>query len=78
MANRFQDLFLVESRKIAYDEEDQISSSFTHIKNLTSVTSSKYNELNGQATLSEWTKSVKFSIPNQLAHGKRQAKSTMD
>ncbi|GFT75097.1 uncharacterized protein TNCV_2244711 [Trichonephila clavipes] len=29
-----------------------------HIKNLISLTSSKYNELNGQAMLSEWTKTV--------------------
>ncbi|GFV10737.1 uncharacterized protein TNCV_1755751 [Trichonephila clavipes] len=42
--------------KMACGEEDQISSSITLIKNLTSLTSSKYNELNGQATLSEWTK----------------------
>ncbi|GFT29002.1 hypothetical protein TNCV_3586541 [Trichonephila clavipes] len=29
-------------------EENQISSSINHIKNLTFLTSSKYNELNGQ------------------------------
>ncbi|GFV73199.1 hypothetical protein TNCV_2374711 [Trichonephila clavipes] len=37
-------------------EEDQILSSINHIKNLTLFTSSKYNELNGQVTLSERTK----------------------
>ncbi|GFW60664.1 hypothetical protein TNCV_570101 [Trichonephila clavipes] len=39
-------------------EEAQISSSINHIKNLTSLTSSKYNELNGQITLSEWKKTA--------------------
>ncbi|GFX16836.1 hypothetical protein TNCV_2518141 [Trichonephila clavipes] len=48
--------------------EDQISSSINHTKNLTLLTSSKYNELNGQVMLSEWTKirSTKKSL-NQLA-----------
>ncbi|GFT98778.1 hypothetical protein TNCV_3792191 [Trichonephila clavipes] len=57
-----------------YGKEDQISSSISHIKNLTSLTSSKYNELNGQLTLSEWTKIAPLkmsSMPNQLAHEKR-------
>ncbi|GFV78427.1 protein serrate [Trichonephila clavipes] len=39
-------------------EEDQISSCIAHIKNLISLTSSQYNELNGYATLSEWTKTA--------------------
>ncbi|GFY33617.1 hypothetical protein TNCV_4593291 [Trichonephila clavipes] len=37
-------------------------------------TSSKYNELNGQVTLLEWTKTAllkKSSMPNQLAHEER-------
>ncbi|GFV92567.1 hypothetical protein TNCV_1374181 [Trichonephila clavipes] len=41
-----------------YSEEDQISSSINYIKNLTLLPSSKCNELNGQVTLSEWTKTV--------------------
>ncbi|GFU97997.1 hypothetical protein TNCV_232741 [Trichonephila clavipes] len=43
---------------------------------LTKLTSSKCNELNGQATLSEWTKTTslkKSAISNQLAHKKSQA-----
>ncbi|GFV40435.1 uncharacterized protein LOC103524116 [Trichonephila clavipes] len=50
-----------------HEEKDQISSSITHIKNLTSFTSSKYNELNEQATLSECAKTAplkKYSMPN--------------
>ncbi|GFT43480.1 hypothetical protein TNCV_815251 [Trichonephila clavipes] len=39
--------------KMEHSEEDQIQSSIDHIKNLTLLTSSKYNELNGQVTLSE-------------------------
>ncbi|GFW50239.1 hypothetical protein TNCV_4696571 [Trichonephila clavipes] len=38
------------------------------------VNSSKYNELNGQVILSEWTKTAPLkmsSIPNQLAHDER-------
>ncbi|GFX63518.1 hypothetical protein TNCV_105251 [Trichonephila clavipes] len=38
--------------------EDHISSPISHVKNLTSLTSSKYNELNGQVTFSEWTKTA--------------------
>ncbi|GFY07802.1 hypothetical protein TNCV_4287381 [Trichonephila clavipes] len=34
-------------------KEDQILTYITHIKNMTLLTSSKYNELNGQVTLSE-------------------------
>ncbi|GFW89367.1 hypothetical protein TNCV_3966571 [Trichonephila clavipes] len=59
--------------KMKRGEEDQISSSITHIKNMTSLTS-KYNELNGQITLSEWTNTTplkKSLMPNQLAHGKK-------
>ncbi|GFV83088.1 hypothetical protein TNCV_2802141 [Trichonephila clavipes] len=55
-------------------EEDDISSPINHMKNLTSFTLSKYNELNGQVTLSEWTKIAplkKSSMPNQLAHEER-------
>ncbi|GFU24361.1 uncharacterized protein TNCV_942531 [Trichonephila clavipes] len=37
-------------------EEDQISSSINRKKDLTALTLSIYNELNGQVTLSEWTK----------------------
>ncbi|GFS56291.1 hypothetical protein TNCV_2769531 [Trichonephila clavipes] len=43
---------------MAFGLEGQISSSVIHTKNLISLTSSKYNELNGQATLSEWTKTA--------------------
>ncbi|GFW46497.1 hypothetical protein TNCV_4811841 [Trichonephila clavipes] len=67
-------IFLEEFRKMERDEEDQILSSINHIKDLTFSTSSKYNELNGQATLSEWTKTAplkKSSMPNQLAHEER-------
>ncbi|GFU19559.1 hypothetical protein TNCV_21331 [Trichonephila clavipes] len=39
-------------------KEDKISSSIKHIKNLTSLTSSKYKELNGQVTFPEWTKTA--------------------
>ncbi|GFW31266.1 hypothetical protein TNCV_2578471 [Trichonephila clavipes] len=42
-----------ENQKMEHGEEDQIQSSINHIKNLTLLTSSKYNELNGQVTLSE-------------------------
>ncbi|GFW01330.1 hypothetical protein TNCV_5029831 [Trichonephila clavipes] len=55
-------------------EEDQIKNSINHIMNLKLLTSSKCNELNGQAPLSEWTKTAplkKSSIPNQLAHEER-------
>ncbi|GFX53406.1 hypothetical protein TNCV_2946451 [Trichonephila clavipes] len=55
-------------------EEDQISSSINHVKNLTSLTSSKYNELKGLDTLSECTKTAlvkKSSMPNQMAHEER-------
>ncbi|GFU04335.1 hypothetical protein TNCV_864331 [Trichonephila clavipes] len=55
-------------------DEDQISSSTTHIKNLTSLSSSKYNELYGQVTLSDWTKTAplkKSPMPHQLAHGEK-------
>ncbi|GFX30104.1 hypothetical protein TNCV_2618151 [Trichonephila clavipes] len=55
-------------------EEDQISSCITHIKNLTSLTLSKYNELNGQVTLLESTKTSplkKSSVPNQSAQGEK-------
>ncbi|GFY12478.1 putative DD41D transposase [Trichonephila clavipes] len=45
-------------KNIERKNEDQISSSINHIKNLTLLTSSKYNELNGQVTLSEWTKTA--------------------
>ncbi|GFW25594.1 cGMP-inhibited 3',5'-cyclic phosphodiesterase A [Trichonephila clavipes] len=71
-----------EFRKMERGEEDQISSSITHIKDLTSLTSSKYNELNGQVTLSEWTKTAplnKLSMPIQLAHGNlRKAGQILD
>ncbi|GFW50417.1 hypothetical protein TNCV_2887221 [Trichonephila clavipes] len=55
-------------KKMERGEEDQISSSITHIKNLTLLTSSKYNELNGQVMVSEWPKTArlkKSSMPNQ-------------
>ncbi|GFU93373.1 uncharacterized protein TNCV_1861031 [Trichonephila clavipes] len=55
-------------------EEDQIWSSINHIKSLTLLISSKYNELNGQVTLSEWTKTAplkKSSMPNHLTHEER-------
>ncbi|GFX68588.1 hypothetical protein TNCV_1800011 [Trichonephila clavipes] len=54
--------------------EDQISSYINHIKNVTSLISSKYNEINGQVTLSEWTKTAplkKSSMPNQLEDEER-------
>ncbi|GFT92475.1 hypothetical protein TNCV_1053771 [Trichonephila clavipes] len=57
--------------KMERGEENQISRSINHIKNLT-LTSSKYNGLNGQLALSEWTKTVPLkqsSMPHQLAHG---------
>ncbi|GFV22198.1 hypothetical protein TNCV_2674401 [Trichonephila clavipes] len=41
------------NKKMEHGEEDQIWNSINHIKNLTSLTSSKYNELIGQVTLSE-------------------------
>ncbi|GFV96171.1 uncharacterized protein TNCV_1871311 [Trichonephila clavipes] len=59
-------------KKMERGEEDLISSSISHIKNLTSLTSSKYNESKEQVTLSEWTKTAplkKSSMPNQLVHG---------
>ncbi|GFV99335.1 hypothetical protein TNCV_1513071 [Trichonephila clavipes] len=56
-------------------EEDRISSSIAYLKNLTSLTSSKYIEFNGQVPLSEWTRTAslkkKSSIPNPLAHGEK-------
>ncbi|GFW35861.1 hypothetical protein TNCV_1926921 [Trichonephila clavipes] len=55
--------------KMEHGEGDQILSSM----NLT-LTSSKYNELNAQVTLLEWTKTAplkKSSMPNQLAHEER-------
>ncbi|GFY35101.1 hypothetical protein TNCV_5044761 [Trichonephila clavipes] len=52
-------------------EEDQIWSSINHIKNLTPLTSSKYNELNEQVTLDEDRTTKKFSISNQLTHKER-------
>ncbi|GFX12048.1 hypothetical protein TNCV_2998311 [Trichonephila clavipes] len=60
-------------------KEDQTSSSINHIKNLTLLTSSKYNELKGNVTLSEWTKTApqkKSSMPNQLAHKERLVRLT--
>ncbi|GFS76571.1 uncharacterized protein TNCV_1621721 [Trichonephila clavipes] len=48
MKGRFLDLFLEEFREKERGEEDQISSSIPHTKNLTSLTSSNYNGLNGQ------------------------------
>ncbi|GFV36066.1 hypothetical protein TNCV_345821 [Trichonephila clavipes] len=68
---------LVNSGKTERGESDRISSSINHIMNLTLLTSSKYNELNGQITLSEWTKTAplkKSSIPNQLAYEERAGK----
>ncbi|GFW71204.1 hypothetical protein TNCV_536221 [Trichonephila clavipes] len=53
-------------------EKDLTSSTINHIKNLTLL--SKYNELNGQVTLPEWTKTAplkKSLILNQLAHEER-------
>ncbi|GFT95970.1 hypothetical protein TNCV_312781 [Trichonephila clavipes] len=44
--------------KMERGEEDQISSSITPIKNMIQLTSPKYNELNGQATLSEWRRTT--------------------
>ncbi|GFV88264.1 hypothetical protein TNCV_4543101 [Trichonephila clavipes] len=41
-----------------YGEDDQISSSINHIKNLALFTLSKYKELNGQVTLSECMKTA--------------------
>ncbi|GFW26664.1 hypothetical protein TNCV_2850541 [Trichonephila clavipes] len=67
-------LFWEEFRKRERDEGEQILSS-VDIKNLTFFTSSKYNELNGQVTLSEWTKTTplkKCSTPNQLAYEERE------
>ncbi|GFV32975.1 transposable element Tcb1 transposase [Trichonephila clavipes] len=63
-----------EFRKMERGEKYQISSSINHTKNLTLLTSSKCNGLNGQVTLSEWTKIAplkKSSMPNQLAHEER-------
>ncbi|GFS48182.1 hypothetical protein TNCV_2295951 [Trichonephila clavipes] len=57
---------------MAHGEEDKIQNSITYIKNLTWLTSAKYNELN--AMLSEWTKTEplkKSSMPNQLPHGEK-------
>ncbi|GFX63516.1 hypothetical protein TNCV_105231 [Trichonephila clavipes] len=42
---------------------------------MTSLSSSKYNDLNRQATLSEWTKTAPLkesSIPNQLTLGEKR------
>ncbi|GFV95449.1 hypothetical protein TNCV_4574511 [Trichonephila clavipes] len=62
-----------------HGKEDQILSSINPIKNLTLLTSSKYNELNGQVTLSEWTKTAPLKKSLQLPanwHTKKgQAKS---
>ncbi|GFY28580.1 hypothetical protein TNCV_4150111 [Trichonephila clavipes] len=44
------------------------------MKNLTSLTSSEFNELNRHAMLSEWTKTAPLkmsSMPNQLEHGEK-------
>ncbi|GFW87415.1 hypothetical protein TNCV_1267881 [Trichonephila clavipes] len=65
-------------RKLERDE-DQNSSFINHRKNLTSLTSSNYNELNEQVTLSEWTKTAqmkKSSTNWQTMKG--QAKLSMD
>ncbi|GFV08339.1 uncharacterized protein TNCV_327731 [Trichonephila clavipes] len=54
-------------------EEDKISSSINHIKYLTSLTSSKYNELNWQVTFSEWTKTAPLKkVLNTQPIGKRR------
>ncbi|GFW70564.1 hypothetical protein TNCV_1623971 [Trichonephila clavipes] len=61
-------------KKMKRGGEDQILSSINHIKNLTSLTSSKCNKLNGQVTLLEWTKTAplkKSSIPNQMVLEKK-------
>ncbi|GFW97627.1 hypothetical protein TNCV_684971 [Trichonephila clavipes] len=63
-----KNLFLEKFKEMECSEEDQFSSSITHIKNLTTLTLSKYCELNGQTTLSGWKKS---SMPNQLAYGEK-------
>ncbi|GFS63856.1 hypothetical protein TNCV_1128681 [Trichonephila clavipes] len=52
--------------------EDHMWSSITHINNLTLLTSSKYNELNGQATLSEWTKTAPLKKSNAQPIGTRR------
>ncbi|GFU20916.1 DDE_3 domain-containing protein [Trichonephila clavipes] len=65
--------------KMELGEEDQISSSINHIKNLKLLTSSKYNELNEQVTLSEWTKTAQLKkslqCPTNWHTKKEQAKS---
>ncbi|GFV15739.1 hypothetical protein TNCV_987221 [Trichonephila clavipes] len=64
-----------EQLKIERGEEDQISSSINHIKNLTLLSSSKNNGLKGRVMLSEWTKITplkKYSMPNQLVHEERE------
>ncbi|GFV94588.1 hypothetical protein TNCV_3826551 [Trichonephila clavipes] len=74
-------LFLEEFKKMTFGKEDQSWSSITRIKNLTSLTSSKYNELIGRVTLSEWTKTAplkKSLMPNQLAHGGEKAGQISD
>ncbi|GFS70325.1 hypothetical protein TNCV_2012351 [Trichonephila clavipes] len=63
--------------KMERGEEDQISSSITHKRNLLSLTSSNYNELNGQVTLLEWTKTPPLTVSLQCSTNwhseKRQA-----
>ncbi|GFU01939.1 hypothetical protein TNCV_1524281 [Trichonephila clavipes] len=53
-------------------EEHQISSSITHIKNLAPLVSSNCNELNGQATFSEWTKTAPLKVFNVQTIGTRR------
>ncbi|GFW09623.1 hypothetical protein TNCV_3997291 [Trichonephila clavipes] len=71
--SNFRSLAVVKMKR-ERGEEEQISSSINHIRNLTLLTSSKYNELNWQITLSKWTKTAplkKSSMPNQFAHEKK-------
>ncbi|GFS94969.1 hypothetical protein TNCV_4202131 [Trichonephila clavipes] len=72
-----QALLTNEGVKMERGEEDQISSSITHKRNLLSLTSSNYNELNGQVTLLEWTKTPPLTVSLQCSTNwhseKRQA-----
>ncbi|GFV55422.1 hypothetical protein TNCV_2463121 [Trichonephila clavipes] len=64
-------VFEEEFRKMTYGKADQIWSSITPMKNLTSLILSKYNELSEQATMSERMTTEplkKSSMPHQLAH----------
>ncbi|GFU52867.1 hypothetical protein TNCV_2254831 [Trichonephila clavipes] len=62
---------IIFKMKMEHGEEDQISNSINHIRNLALLISSKCNELNGQIPCHNGRRPYhkKSSMPNQLAHG---------